>query len=458
MGLLTAAVLAGWGGHAPSASPRGSEPTVAVCPAALPSCRPAVLPDTVDRIVAIVGNTVILASEIDEELFARFPRGEGLPPEGSDERKNFARQILQELIDLELVYQRAATDTMVKVTEEQVNSAVDEQIRNIRQRFPSDEAYRGEIRSTGFQTPDEYRRWLTERQRKQLMTSMLIEMLKATGKLKSVIPTEREMREFFEAQKGSQNRPETISFRQIIVVPKPSPEAKARALALADSILVELRKGADFATAARRFSMDPQSKEQGGSMGWFRRGAMHPAFEGVAFALRPGFVSDPVETPHGYHLIQVERVQPAEVMARHILIMPEITPADADSARALTERIRTLLVAGTSVDSLQRLYHDPLEERDGRNFPVDRLPTAYAAALKDLQPPAVSGVLALPIPGVDSLRGKYAVVYLEERLAAGELRYEDVKDRIRSQLGEQMALRRMIDGLRQATYVEVRGP
>ncbi|MGH7322787.1 MAG: peptidylprolyl isomerase, partial [Candidatus Rokuibacteriota bacterium] len=416
------------------------------------------LPDTVDRIVAIVGSTVILASEVDEELFARFPLGEGLPREGSEERKNFARQILQELIDLELVYQRAATDTMVKVTEEQVNSAVDEQMRNIRQRFPSDEAYREEIRITGFQTPDEYRRWLTERQRKQLMTSMLVEQLKATGKLKPVIPTEREMRAFFEAQKGSQNRPETISFRQIIIVPKPSPEAKTRALALADSILVELRKGADFATTARRFSMDPQSKEQGGSLGWFRRGAMHAAFEDVAFALRPGFVSDPVETPHGYHLIQVERVQPAEVMARHILIMPEITPADADSGRALAERVRALLVAGTSVDSLQRLYHDPLEERDGRNFPVDRLPAPYAAMLKDLLAPAVSAVFALPIPGVDSLRGKYAVVSLEDRLAAGELRYEDVKDRIRSQLGDQMALRRMIDGLRQATYVEVRGP
>ena len=88
--------------------------------------------------------------------------------------------------------------------------------------------------------------------------------------------------------------------------------------------MLELRRGADFATAAKRFSQDPGSKDQGGSLNWFRRGVMVPEFERVAFALKPGVVSDPVESPFGFHIIQVERLQPAEVQARHILLVPTI--------------------------------------------------------------------------------------------------------------------------------------
>jgi len=63
---------------------------------------------------------------------------------------------------------------------------------------------------------------------------------------------------------------------------------------------------------ARRFSQDPGSKDQGGELNWFRRGVMVPEFERVAFALRPGIISDPVETAFGYHIIQLDDVRPAK--------------------------------------------------------------------------------------------------------------------------------------------------
>lgn len=412
--------------------------------------------DTVDRILAVVGYTPILASEIDEEIFSRFPGGQNLPPEGP-QRQALRVQVLQELIDVELLYQVALKDTTVLITEEQVNASVDAQLRNVRQKFPSDADYRADLRNSGFQTPDEYRAWLTDRQRKELIRNKFLENLRSAGKLKAVIPTEKELRAAYEERKTGQKRPETISFRQIILAPQPTEAARLRARQLADSIVTELRNGADFAVAARRFSQDPGSKEQGGSLGWFRRGVMHKAFEDAAFNLRPGVVADPVETPFGLHIIQVERSQPAEVSARHILIMPEIRQEDADSAKALAARVREAVLAGASPDSIQRLHHDPQEERDIRDFPVERLLPAYTAALAEARAGTVVPVFVLPTP-TDPLRSKYAVVQVFDRQETGEYRYEDVKDMLRGQLGEQMAIRRYLDRLRGASYVAVMAP
>jgi peptidyl-prolyl cis-trans isomerase SurA len=262
------------------------------------------------------------------------------------------------------------------------------------------------------------------------------------------------MRAYFNEQKGALgNRPATLSFRQIVIAPRPAPAAKARTRAQADSIVLELRRGADFATAAKRFSQDPGSKEQGGSLNWFRRGVMVPEFERVAFALRPGVVSDPVESPFGYHIIQVERVQPGEVQARHILLIPDIDSIHVDSARALADSVRRLVLRGAPFDSLQRKLHDPSAEKQAENVPADKLPEAYAKAFGDADSGAVAPVFSLPGAGT---REQFVVAQITGRRPPGDIRYEDVRDRIRDQLGQQLAIRRYIDRLRSATYVEVR--
>src|SRR3954451_9671567 len=307
----------------------------------------------VDRVVAVVGNRPVLASQVDEELFSRQSQGAKLPdtPEGLN---GVRRQIVASIIDEELLVQQAQRDTSIKVTDEEIASGVEEQVKKVRTNFTSEVDYAAELKKAGFQTPEEYRRWLTDQQRRAAFQNRLIEKLRNDGKLKPVAPTENEMKQFFEEQKSSLGpRPATISFRQIVVSPTPSASAKLKAKAQADSIVLELRRGADFATAARRFSQDPGSKEQGGSLNWFRRGVMVPEFERVAFTLKPGIVSDPVESPFGYHIIQVERVQPGEVQARHILLVPEIDSVHVDSARTLVDSVRALVLRGAPFDSLQ---------------------------------------------------------------------------------------------------------
>ncbi|MBP9200242.1 MAG: peptidyl-prolyl cis-trans isomerase [Gemmatimonadales bacterium] len=249
-------------------------------------------------------------------------------------------------------------------------------------------------------------------------------------------------------------RPATLSFRNIVVSPKPADAARARARQLADSIVVELRKGGDFATAAKRFSQDPASKEQGGDLGWFRRGQMVAEFEAVAFRLRPGVIADPVETPFGFHIIQVQRIQPAEVQARHILLMPDIEPADADSAEALANRVALALRAAAPFDSLARLYHDAAEEKEAEDVPVTQLPEEYKDGIGTADSGSVVPVFA--IRKANGVRRKFVVLQVTGRRSEGAIRYEDVKDQIRKQLSDNLATRRYIDRLRRSAYVDIR--
>jgi peptidyl-prolyl cis-trans isomerase SurA len=439
----------------PTAPPVADSAAPAPAPAPLgaPEDGHAKGPIVVDRVVAVVGNRPVLSSQVDEEVFSRQSQGQPLPKD-PDSLAALRKQVIASIVDEELLVQQAQRDTAIKVTDQEIADGVEQQVRKVRGNFNSEVDYKNELKRAGFGTPEEYRRWLTDQQRRSAFQNRLIDKLRQDGKLKPVSPTEQEIRAYFNEQKGALgNRPATLSFRQIVIAPRPAPEAKARTRAQADSIVLELRRGADFATAAKRFSQDPGSKDQGGSLNWFRRGVMVPEFERVAFSLRPGVVSDPVESPFGYHIIQVERVQPGEVQARHILLIPNIDSIHVDSARALADSVRNLVLRGAPFDSLQRALHDPSAEKQADNVPADKLPEAYAKAFGDADSGAVAPVFSLPGAGT---REQFVVAQITGRRPPGDIRYEDVRDRIRDQLGQQLAIRRYIDRLRSATYVEIR--
>jgi peptidyl-prolyl cis-trans isomerase SurA len=412
----------------------------------------------IDRIVAVVGTKAVLRSNIEERILQEFPQGKGLPTTPEDKAR-LQRDILEALVNEELLVQEAARDTTIKVLDDDVTKSVDALIKTTRARFASEDAWRKDLRAAGFDTPDEYRLWLTEQQRRQLTIKELMNKLKGAGKLKTVAPTEAELRDYFDSNKASfPKRSETVSFRQIVIAPPAKPDAKARARALADSILLELRKGADFAAAARRFSMDPGSKDAGGEIGWIRRGTglLDPKFEEMAFYLRPGVVSDPVETSFGFHLIQVERSQPAEVQVRHILIMPAIDTADADSAARAAAAVRDALLKGAPFDSLQRVWTDKVEEKDLESIPLESLPPTYSEAIAGVGVNQFSPVFRMEAP-VDPLRSTYGVLLVTARVPAGAVRFEDVKEQIRQGLTERLTQQRYIDKLRKASLVDIRG-
>src|SRR6266571_6853974 len=210
--------------------------------------------ETLDRIVAVVGTRPILASQIDEEMVQAQAQGQPLPADSAG-RMAMRRQILDRLIELEILVQQAQRDTSIKVTDQEVLDQVEQTYQNVRKQFSSENDFRDQIRQARFGSVEEWRRWLGDEQRRQLYAQRLIEAQRQKGKLRPIPPTDAQMREFWEQNKDQQpKRPATVSFRQIVLKPTPDSAARQRALQLAESLVVELRHGADFAAAAKRFS------------------------------------------------------------------------------------------------------------------------------------------------------------------------------------------------------------
>jgi len=411
---------------------------------------------TLDRIVAVVGTRPILASQIDEEMVQQQAQGMTLPTD-SAALAAMRRQVLDRLVDQEILVQQAERDTSIKVTDQEVLDQVEQTYQNVRKQFQSENDFRDQIRQARFGSVEEWRRWLADEQRRQLYAQRLIETQRQKGKLRPIPPTDAQMREFWDQNKNQQpKRPATISFRQIVIRPVPDSAARLRAYQKAESLVVELRKGGDFAAAAKRFSGDSASAAQGGELGWFRRGVMVKEFEDVAFRIRPGEISPPIESPYGFHIINVERTQPAEILARHILIMPEISQAQIALARRLADSLHDALAAGTvraSFDSLAKLYADPQESKLAEDASLTDLPPEYQKALTS---DSSLGLKPVIIESPDSPRPRFVVLEATGRRPAGDLSFDDVKLKIRQTLSDQLAIRHFIDQLKRQIYVDVR--
>ncbi|HEU5217865.1 MAG TPA: hypothetical protein VFU23_04360, partial [Gemmatimonadales bacterium] len=187
----------------------------------------------VDRIVAVVGSKAILSSHVEERLLQEFPQGRGLP-KAADSLKAIKKDLLRLLINEELMVQEAGRDTTIKVLDDDVTKSVDALLKSTRAKYPSEDAYRKDIRTSGFETDDEYRGWLTEQQRRALLRRELLNKQRGKGALKPVAPTEKEIREYFDRNKAFfPPRGQAISFRQIVIPPPAKAAAKARAFAVA---------------------------------------------------------------------------------------------------------------------------------------------------------------------------------------------------------------------------------
>ncbi|GEM_PF-165486 len=411
-----------------------------------------------DRVVAVVGDEPVLWSSVLERVNVERAQGRAVPADSAGQME-LARQVANELINEELLVQKAQ-ELKVEVSDDDVAPAVDAQLKRVRANFSSEVEFRNELKKAGFANPEEYRKTLIDQNKRAELQRKVIQKLKEDGKLIPVGVSEADITAAFNAHKAElPRRPATVTFRQIVVAPKPSAASKAAAKAKADSILAELHRvggGAEqFALIAKRESMDQSTREQGGDLGWNRRGNMVPEFDRWMFALPPGQLSPVIETVFGYHIIRVDRVKPSEVKASHILIRWKIDTAQVLAARAEADSVLAKWKSGTNFDTLVLHHHDPNEEKGSlQPFPRDSLPPSYQAAFAGKK----SGDFAGPFEIADRGSGhaKFVVAQILDATDGGDYTVADWRDRLRAQLADERAIARLLDSLRKETYVALR--
>jgi peptidyl-prolyl cis-trans isomerase SurA len=445
------------------ASLRAQQPTTATPPATTqpPAATASVVSAPqipLDRVVAVDDGVVITQSNLRERLLAK--KQEGTPvPKDSAGYKAFAVQALNELVDEELLLEKGK-EIKTEVPDADVTNTVEQQYKAIRSRFGTDAEFRSELAKAGYGTPEEYKRFLTDGIKRNEMISRTTKKLREDGKLVSANVTDADVQEAYERNKAVlPKREASVTWRQIIIAPKPNFEQKEVARVRAESLLAEIKRGADFEQIAKRESADSGSRVNGGDLGWTRRGKMVPEFDRWLFgyyALSPGQLSPVVESPFGYHIIRVDRVNAGEVKSRHILITPKIDSADVVAARREGDSVAVQWRHGAPFDSLAKKHHD---YRSGEEttlltpFPRAQLPAQYAAAFADKK---ANDVVVFDIPGNANIPVKVAVAQIASIEEGGDLTLAEVKERFRSRLAEEGGVRRMLDGLRKQAYVSVR--
>jgi peptidyl-prolyl cis-trans isomerase SurA len=207
--------------------------------------------------------------------------------------------------------------------------------------------------------------------------------------------------------------------------------------------------------------MDPLTKETGGDLGWMRRGKQVPEFErwlfGTPFlaAVPPGQLSPVFETPYGFHIVRVDRVQPGEVKAHQILIAPKVDSTDLARTAKLADSVAALWRSGVPFDSLAKKYHDYAggEETSILNpFWRDSLPVTYQKGFLMHKP---GDIMSFQIGGSPQRPDvpKYVVAQLLTSDEGGERTLAEMREYIRTELAQRGGVRRYIDGLKKQMFV-----
>ncbi len=262
--------------------------TALIGAAAVCSIGPAHGAHVADRIVAVVNNEVIMLSELMAETAAEAKRvrerykGEELP-----RRLQQAEYMaLNRMIERKLQLQYAKSKG-VEVTDDEVKSAFKELQRQ------------GEHMD---ESKPEDRKSIKE----QLMLLHVVDR-EVRG---NVMVAEREMQRFYEEHKSRFSLPEEYRISQILIVPRAA-EERAEARSRAAAVYTQVKRGTDFGDLAIRHS-DGAEASRGGSLGYVRQGEVLPQIERVLTSLQPGDITEPVETPQGFHIIRLDEKKPPQ--------------------------------------------------------------------------------------------------------------------------------------------------
>lgn len=316
-------------------------------------------PTLVDKVVGIVGNKIVLLSDIELQYQQMYQQSSGPLP------KNTRCMLVNEMMQQKMLLQQAELDSVV-ISEDEVQSELDRRMQYFVQQIGSEQALEEYFGKSVLELKDEFR---------PDIENQLLSRKMRTEILGDVEVTPSEVKEFF------RNMPEDslpyfnaeVELGVIVIKPEISEEQEQYAKDKLEQVRDDIVNGdADFYTKAIIESDDTGTRNDGGDLGWFGRGQMVPEFEAAAFSLEEGEVSEVFQTKYGYHIVKLQERKGNKVRASHILISPEITSYDMNKAKEKLETVRGLIQSDSlSWEKASLQYSDDEETRHSGGLMVN---------------------------------------------------------------------------------------
>lgn len=365
-----------------------------------------------DRIVAIVGNEVILESDLNYQTYI-FAIQNNLNPNDP----NLKKYVLEEMINDKLILARAIEDTVV-VSDEEVDRQIEAQIQALVRQYGSERRLE-EIYGMPL---GRIKRELREDVKKRLM----IEKLKQQ-KFGMLTVSGYEVEQFYNTYKDSLPEvPDMVELYHIMMVPKPIDSVEQAIYQKAKAILDSIKAGGDFRYFAETYSDDRATAKDGGDLGWVRRGMFVKEFEEAVFRLQEGQISDVVRTQFGYHIIQLIERRGEQVHPRHILFKIPLTEESDKMVISKLEEIRYKIISKQAKfeDMAKKFSEDEQTRLQGGYLgmiPIEELEPELRDALSSLS----DGDITPPIKMKYGNSYAYHIVFLKRKIPAHRMNLKD---------------------------------
>jgi peptidyl-prolyl cis-trans isomerase SurA len=303
-----------------------------------------------DKIVAVVGSSIVLKSDV-ELRYANYLASGGQPND------RIKCDIVQSFITQKLLAQQAVIDS-VTVKDDEVDNEVDRRMRGMISRAGGQDRLEQFLGRSMIQYKDEIRDDIKEnlvasRMRNKITTNINVTPLDVENYFKKVskdsLPT-------FNKE---------VEVGEIVFQPKMDKDEKQPYREKAEELLARVKKGEDFGNLARLYSNDTGSAPDGGDLGFADRNTYVKEFAAWAFKLKAGEISPVFETEFGFHFLQVIERRGEQVHVRHVLVVPSVTQASMDRAKAKADSIYLLLTKNKNVDfsAVASFYSDNKETK-----------------------------------------------------------------------------------------------
>lgn len=401
--------------------------------------------ELIDKVVAIVGRSVITLSELEAEVnFATMTLGTELSVAQED---SLRRATLQRMVENKILMEEALRDTTIHVESHEVDDALNRSLTRLRAQFPSDSAFQAELAREG-----ETEASLKVRHRKAMRNELLAQKLVEARLRSQVMISDLEIENFYHQNRDSLPiEPEQVKLAHILVRISPSLEEERRLQTVLNNVMDGLRSGKAWTDLSPYFTYNPALLEMAKESAFVRWDDMLPEVMEMVRGIQDGGI-DTVRSQRGFHLVQVDRSGPEGVWLHHLLLPFRFSPEDSLRARNRAEKLRRSIAEGEPFAEVARNWSDdPVTRPDGGDLgmlPVELLNPEFLEAVDSLNPGEVSGVL--------SSEHGYHLVQLVERKEATIPSLEDVRDQIREFLVSQKmeeAYYQWMEELRQRIFV-----